>query len=113
MNRRPHDHLPPLSPEQVRALLPTLDRITRRAAEAVELRLDRLGKLPGAGNLDTIDELVHAWFDDVRRLGGVARGLWMVEFRSEGGWFGWVRGEKGVGFYRPIGTPPKARSRLH
>ncbi len=104
---------PSLTREQIRAVLPTLIGLTRRAAATVAVRLERLTRRESIEELAAIDRRVQQWFEDVRGLGGEPRGLWLVEFRGRAGWFGWNEGDDDVTLYRPHGAPPEERARLH
>jgi hypothetical protein len=78
----------------------------------VAWRLDHLDGV-GVGGLDEIDAQVQRWYGEVRSLGAVPRGLWLVEFPSLAGWFGWQQGDDDVTLFRLYGTAPGERSRLH
>ncbi len=103
----------PWTREQIHAVLPALAGVTRRAAIGVARRLERLARWESPDDLAAIDRQVQQWFDDVRRLGGEPRGLWLVEFRGLGGWFGWREGDDDLTLYRPHGAPPAERAPLH
>jgi hypothetical protein len=103
----------PLTRAQIRVVLPTLAHVTKRAARFVADRLERLTRWESPEDLAAIDAHVQDWFDSVRRLGGVPRGMWLVEFPGRAGWFGWQEGDADITLYRPHGAPPEERGPLH
>ena len=115
MNHGHHDESrpTPVTRARMREVLPTLQRVTSRASRAVERRLDRLDESGEVSELAAIDAEVQRWFDDVRRLGGVPRGLWLVEFPARAGWFGWRVGDTDLALFRMYGTSPEDRAPLH
>ena len=114
MNQQHHEvhHPIALTRSQIRRRLPALRALTRRAAESVEDRLDLLEGFDRDLDLDDIDDHVQAWFGAVRKLGGVPRGLWLVEFPARAGWFGWRDGDDDITLFRPYGAGPEERSLL-
>ena len=102
-----------LTRAKIRRLLPTLRRLTALAEVAVSERLDRIDGSGARADLDDIDARIQRWFADVRGLGAVPRGLWLVEFPSRAGWFGWRHGDDDVTLFRPYGARPEGRVTLH
>jgi len=94
----------------MREALPALQRTTLRASQAVARRL---GTSDGSPDLVAIDRDVQRWFEEVRCLGAVPRGLWLVEFPARAGWFGWRLGDRDFTLFRLYGAPPEERAFLH
>ena len=97
----------------MREALPALQQTTLRASRAVARRLDPLDISEGAPDLVAIDRDVQRWFEEVRCLGAVPRGLWLVEFPARAGWFGWRLGDRDFTLFRLYGAPPEERAFLH
>ena len=82
-----------------------LKRLTGRYAELVERRMTQLESL-SQNQLDLIhliegeiNELIHEWHGKVRRLGGVPKGLWLVDFDSGFGYYCWKFPESQLSYW--------------
>jgi len=74
--------------------VPVLTRITQETvsrAEALALRYEALpSSHPARGELEReLNQLILAWAAKVAKLGGEAKGLWLVDFDSESGVLAW------------------------
>jgi hypothetical protein len=78
--------------EQAQSLVPLIRRITRAAFEQIERRLPQLTHAEGAKR-EELEGEVHAifdaWQEKLRRLGGVTKGMWLVDFDNGEGYYCW------------------------
>ncbi|MCB0390208.1 MAG: DUF2203 family protein [Bdellovibrionales bacterium] len=72
-----------------------LKRLTVRYAELVERKMTQLESL-SESHLELIHDieneiniLIHEWHGKVRRLGGIPKGLWLVDFDAGFGYYCW------------------------
>lgn len=80
---------------EAREILPLIRHITDEVKFEVETLMTRLEAL---GNLETepirlieteINQRIKAWHGKIRKLGGVPKGLWLVDFDSGDGYYCW------------------------
>lgn len=86
-------------------ILPVVRKITEEHKEKVEAIMARL-EIIDLNNIlliDTLEEevndLLSAWKSKVRRLGGLAKGLWLVDFDSGDGMYCWKYPEKDIHYW--------------
>lgn len=81
--------------DEARQVLPIIKKITAEYCQVVDQQIARLESLDVKQtdlicNLeDQAHELVCQWHEKVRKLGGVPKGLWLVDFDSGNGYFCW------------------------
>ena len=86
--------------DEARAILPAVRRVTERAVKSVEAARERMeGGVTEAAHRATLDEIVQLWAEQIERLGGEAKGLWLVDFDNGGGYFCWRWPERSLGHY--------------
>ena len=79
----------------ISALLPILNRVTRRYNQEVNLLINQAEAFGGEACKQQVvlegevDHCVQQWKDQMIRLGGYATGLWVVKFRSKNGYYSW------------------------
>ena len=80
---------------QAQRILPVVRRITQDYSQKVELLMAKLESVPTQSTdhiLDletTINELIKTWHEKIRKLGGVPKGLWLVDFDNGQGYYCW------------------------
>ena len=90
--------------DDARSVLPVVRRVTDRAV--AEYRHVRSRLENGLLNRDQtqkieneLHELITSWVTSVRKLGGEARGLWIVDLDAGDGYFCWKYPEEDVLFH--------------
>jgi hypothetical protein len=102
--------------EKAVELVPLLLRITRQAHESVEALL---AQLPSAGpelktQLDRdAREQFFRWVEKVQRLGGVAKGMWLVDFDNGTGFLCWKYPETEITHFHGYDQGFAQRTKLH
>lgn len=80
---------------EARSLLPVIYHMTEAAQKVVRTDLNRLeaaknGNAPMVKSLELeIQSEVEKWQAKVEKLGGVAKGMWLVDFDNGQGYFCW------------------------
>ena len=83
------------SVEEANGILPLIHKITEEYSQLVnelENRLEALGTSDEkkAEEIEQqVNEYVQQWHSKVRKLGGLPKGLWLVDFDSGDGYFCW------------------------
>ncbi len=95
-------------------LLPLIRRYTQEAVdktEALSVKLQYLHKDGPEFKLicREYDEVVMRWAERVHRLGGLAKGLWLVDFDTGEGYLCWKHPEMKVDHYHPYDGGYKTR----
>lgn len=102
--------------EQAQELVPVLLRITRGAQAQIEEKLGFLAQAEGPRR-DEIEEEVHrifdGWQEKVLRLGGVTKGMWLVDFDNGEGYLCWRFPEADVAHYHGYHEGYGSRVKLH
>jgi hypothetical protein len=93
---------------QARELLPVVRKITGATIERTERILFRMESLDRGNDerkqLESeLNQLIEDWVGKIERLGCEAKGLWLVDFDSGGGYFCWQYGEDDIGFFHDYG----------
>lgn len=102
--------------EEARGLLPLLQRITRQSEKELQARIPLLSRAEGKqrGILDDeIHALYHAWQEKIRRLGGVTKGMWLVDFDSGEGYYCWQYPETHIEHFHGYNEGFLGRVKLH
>lgn len=92
----------PFTLMEARNLLVVVRSITEKYAEQVDKKIVRLEALgssqdPLVRDLEgEVNQLIDEWNDKVQKLGGVPRGLWLVDFDSGHGYFCWKYPERDI-----------------
>ena len=86
-------------------ILPFIKRFTCAYSKKVDALIARLEGLPDSQKdlMDSIEEEINAlirdWHIKVNKLGGDAKGLWLVDFDSGNGYFCWKYPEPKVAYW--------------
>lgn len=88
--------------KEAQEILPLVKRVTDEHRVSVEGMISRL-ELISSQNTALIDQLeaainseIKSWQDKIRKLGGVPKGLWLVDFDSGSGYFCWKYPEDNI-----------------
>lgn len=92
--------------EEALALLPSVQELTREAAEKVEALTG--GPSSGTGaeemvvsedSLPEVEQILAAWASSMLELGLEVKGLWLVDFDSGSGYYCWRYPEPALEFF--------------
>ncbi len=90
---------------QAKQILPVVRKITEEYRDKVESLLSRLSTID-IDNFKLIDELeaqvnelLSEWNSKISRLGGIPKGLWLVDFDSGDGLFCWKHPEQEICYW--------------
>jgi hypothetical protein len=95
----------PMSLDESNALVGVLTRITQKHSKKVNELINRLEALGPNEREKTmaIEEIVgreiEEWNSKVKKLGGLPRGLWLVDMDSGDGYYCWKFPETHIGFW--------------
>jgi hypothetical protein len=102
--------------EEARKLLSILMRITKSADERVQSRVSHLSQTKSSGR-EELEKIIHAeyhhWEEKVSRLGGVAKGMWLVDFDSGEGYYCWQFPETEIDHFHGYEDGFLGRARLN
>lgn len=103
--------------EEARKLLPTVRRVTERAAQGVERLVQRAQWNHDADTQQRVDDemsaIVRVWSDQITRLGCEAKGLWLVDFDNGAGYYCWKYPEADVEHYHAYDDGFSGRQRIN
>lgn len=93
-----------LTLEDARALMPVVFKITKKAFETIEELSHRLDTKESDSKRrqhlqEKADLAINEWKRKVAKLGGIARGLWYVDFDAGDGYFSWQYPEPTILFW--------------
>ena len=107
------------SVEEAQQLIPILNRMTQNYVQVVERIMTQLESL-SSENFERIAELeskinkdIAAWHSKVKKLGGIPKGLWIVNLDSGNGYFSWQHGETQLMYWQNYSQSFKERQPLH
>ncbi len=102
--------------EQAQSLVPLIRRVTRTAFEEIEKRLPQLTHAEGEKR-EALEAEVHAIFDSwqekIQRLGGITKGMWLVDFDSGEGYYCWRYPETEIAHFHGYKEGFSGRTKLH
>lgn len=80
--------------DEAKAILPVIFRLTKSAADLVKDLLRELDGLDATSRVAQeleakASQLIEEWQEKVRKLGGVPKGIWIVDFDAGNGYFCW------------------------
>lgn len=86
---------------EARAVLPVVSRLTKQYSERVQCLIKEIESLkaesPRADILETeAGRLIQDWQSKIQKLGGLPKGMWIVDFDSGDGYFCWKFPEKSI-----------------
>lgn len=93
-----------LNRQEARRLLPVISKITQRAQKEIRDLVQRLELVRQINEQeatqieDEIDVLMNQWREQVSRLGGHPKGVWIVDFDNGSGFYCWKYPEKDIFF---------------
>ena len=94
-----------LSLKEAEDVVQIIRKLTEKYVFEVESKMVRLESMDGR-NLDETNRIeaevnlkIQEWHSKVRKLGGVPKGLWLVDLDSGNGYFCWKYPEKVLGFW--------------
>ena len=103
--------------ETARSLLPVVRRVTKVAYEDVKLLSAQLGFVKESAKKAQIEEQIQntfqEWHAKIRKLGGEAKGMWLVDFDSGEGYYCWHYPEPDIDFFHGYFDGFRGRVRLH
>ena len=90
--------------DEARSLLP---HVRKRTGQAVEEATPLIETLQDSGLSNDerervsqeLEEIINGWANDITHIGAVAKGLWLVDFDSGGGYYCWRFDEAELGFF--------------
>ena len=91
--------------EEANDVLAIVKRITKRTSQVTDQMIDQLERMDVNQPEKTIpiEEKVNAqilrWQSQIRQLGLEARGLWMVDFKTDDGFYSWQYPEAKVEYW--------------
>lgn len=99
------------------ALIPAISRITEEAIKltdslAVKIQAQAKGSPKFEALVKNYDDIVQKWADKIHRLGGVAKGLWLVDFDTGKGYLCWSYPEKRIEHFHSYDTGFKQRVKV-
>jgi hypothetical protein len=85
-------------------LLPVVKRITERAAARIDELKARLEWLPEGEPSSVrlkgkLEFELKRWILRISQLGCEPRGIWLVDFKADDGWFSWRYGDDSLNFF--------------
>lgn len=89
--------------QEAKKALPQVKQITEKYAVEVE-KLQKARATAESPEEDSrlaqsIDRALATWMEKIMVMGGVPKGLWLVDFDSGNGYFCWLRGENDIVFF--------------
>ncbi len=91
--------------EEAQQLLPIVFKLTKRYSEKVTSLMDRIhlieGKSPQLEDKieGQINDFIQDWQNKMTKLGGLPKGLWLLDFDSGDGYFCWKYPERKIQFW--------------
>lgn len=88
--------------DEAKEILPVIRRITEEYSREVSALIARLETIDSTAtdliqNLEKeINQLIKCWQGKVRKLGGVPKGLWLVDFDNGEGYYCWKHPENDI-----------------
>ncbi len=102
--------------EQAKEMLPIVRRITRRANEEFQKHASQLSVLKDGERRkiceERANEAFRQWVEKVQKLGGEAKGLWLVDFDSGEGYYCWKWPEPDILHYHGYDSGFDGRQKL-
>ena len=92
----------PFARDEATELVRLLNQITYRYSEKVNALVEKLECLEPHERQDiteienTIGQIINEWNGKVRRLGGIPKGLWLVDIDNGQGYYCWKYPEPGI-----------------
>ncbi|MBL7688061.1 MAG: DUF2203 family protein [Bdellovibrionaceae bacterium] len=89
---------------EARAVLPVVSRLTKQYSERVQNLIKEIEGLktesPRADLLESeAGRLIQEWQSKIQKLGGLPKGMWIVDFDSGDGYFCWKFPEKSIQYW--------------
>ncbi len=89
---------------EARAVLPVVSRLTKQYSERVQNLIKEIESLkaesPRADVLESeAGRLIQEWQSKIQKLGGLPKGMWIVDFDSGDGYFCWKFPEKSIQYW--------------
>lgn len=91
--------------EEAQQLLPIVLKLTKKYSEEVTALMDRIHLIEGKSpQLEDkievqINDLILEWQNKMTKLGGLPKGLWLLDFDSGDGYFCWKYPERNIQFW--------------
>lgn len=86
-------------------LLSLVKKITKESYKKIEplfLKLKNLSDSKQQKEIETIiDHELKSWNQKITKIGATPKGLWIVDFDSEDGYFCWKYGESTISYWHP------------
>ncbi len=93
-----------LNREEAESVLPLVHKLTNEISNVVQALIARLEKIRYNGSSEIpeleaqIDSAILQWETKIRKLGGIPKGLWLVDFDHGSGYYCWKFPEIGLRF---------------
>jgi hypothetical protein len=90
---------------QANEVLPVIRKITEDYKKVVEQKMGLLEALPNHQQEaiqeleDSVNALIQEWHVKVKKLGGIPKGLWLVDFDNGKGYFCWKYPESKIEYW--------------
>ena len=111
---------------EARAVLPVVSRLTKQYSERVQNLIKEIEGLKAeSARADVLESeagrLIQEWQSKIQKLGGLPKGMWIVDFDSGDGYFCWKFPEKSIqhwhhyrdGFTKRVVLPETAHDSLN
>ena len=94
-----------------------VNKITAKYRCEVEDIIEKIDRLtsddPALVDLEeSMNQLIQAWHFKVKKLGGIPKGLWLVDFDNGEGYFCWKYPEKSIEFVHDYQGQYKNRKKI-
>jgi len=94
--------------KDARELLPVVRKITKKAVEEFLILEEKLQHYQGdpvkwKSIEQEIAEVLNHWSEKVMNLGGIPKGIWLVDFDSGEGYFCWRYGDQQIQYFHGYG----------
>lgn len=106
---------------EARTMLPLISRMTKTAAEKVQVLIGKIESKSRASEADRAEienleahasQLIQDWQTKIQKLGGVPKGIWVVDFDSGDGYFCWKYPEVSIDHWHAYRDGYTKRKRL-
>lgn len=89
--------------DEARRLLPIVRRVTKVAAQELDRLSSELSMVREKPRRVQLEAEVHSlffrWQEKIKKLGGEAKGMWIVDFDTGEGYYCWHHPESDIAFY--------------
>jgi hypothetical protein len=102
--------------DEARTILPVVRRITKTARNDISLLSTKVSYIRDKKKRGAVEEQIQAifqnWHQKVRKLGCVAKGMWLVDFDNGEGYYCWHYPESDIHYFHGYNDGFGSRVRL-